>query len=186
MSTRNFSGTLLAVGILAAASSTTAGAQTGGPGLGQPVSVADAAAWDISVQTDGTGLPPGSGNAATGAQLFATHCVACHGAGGAGQPNDKLVGGQGTLTQFQQVRTVGSYWPYATTIFDYIRRAMPFQAPESLTNDQVYALTAYLLAENGIIKADDTMSAQTLPQVKMPNRDGFIMAYPKRADRGRR
>ena len=103
-----------------------------------------------------------------------------------GQPNDKLVGGQGTLTQLQQVRTVGSYWPYATTIFDYIRRAMPFQAPESLTNDQVYSLTAFLLAENGIIKPGDTMNAQTLPQVKMPNRDGFIMAYPKRADRGRR
>jgi cytochrome c len=163
-----------------------AGAQTGGPGLGQPISVADTTAWDLSIQPDGTGLPAGSGTAATGAQLFATHCVACHGAGGVGQPNDKLVGGQGTLTQFQQVRTVGSYWPYATTIFDYIRRAMPFQAPESLTNDQVYALTAYLLAENGIIQANDTMNAQTLPQVKMPNRDGFIMAYPKRADRSRR
>ena len=170
----------------AVAWSTLAGAQTGGPGLGQPVSVADAAAWDLSIQPDGTGLPPGSGSVAAGAQLFATHCVACHGAGGVGQPNDKLVGGQGTLTQLQQVRTVGSYWPYATTIFDHIRRAMPFQAPESLTNDQVYSLTAFLLAENGIIKPGDTMNAQTLPQVKMPNRDGFIMAYPKRADRGRR
>lgn len=186
MSTRNCSLVLLAAGVFAAAWSTAAGAQAGGPGLGQPVSVTDAAAWDISIQPDGTGLPAGSGNAATGAQLFATHCIACHGAGGVGQPNDKLVGGQGTLTQLQQVRTVGSYWPYATTIFDYIRRAMPFQAPESLTNDQTYALTAYLLAENGIIKAGDTMNAQTLPQVKMPNRDGFIMAYPKRADRGRR
>jgi len=186
MSTRNFPIALLAAGIFAAAWSTNAGAQAGGPGLGQPVSVTDAAAWDISIQPDGTGLPAGSGNAATGALLFATHCVACHGAGGVGQPNDKLVGGQGTLTQLQQVRTVGSYWPYATTIFDYIRRAMPFQAPESLTNDQVYSLTAFLLAENGIIKPGDTMNAQTLPQVKMPNRDGFIMAYPKRADRARR
>jgi len=186
MSTRNSCIGLLAVAGCAAAWSTPAGAQAGGPGLGQPVSVADAAAWDLSIQPDGTGLPPGSGAAAAGAQLFATHCIACHGAGGVGQPNDKLVGGQGTLTQLQQVRTVGSYWPYATTIFDYIRRAMPFQAPESLTNDQVYALTAYLLAENGIIKAGDTMNAQTLPQVQMPNRDGFIMAYPKRADRGRR
>ena len=97
----------------------------------------------------------------------------------------RSVGGQGTISQFQQVRTVGSYWPYATTIFDYIRRAMPFQAPESLTNDQVYALTAYLLAENGIIKPGDVMNAQTLPKVQMPNRDGFIMAYPKRADQGR-
>jgi cytochrome c len=185
MSTRNCCIGLFAVASCAAAWSTPAGAQVGGPGLGQPVSVADAATWDLSIQPDGTGLPPGSGSA-TGAQLFATYCVACHGADGGGQPNDKLVGGQGTLTQLQQVRTVGSYWPYATTIFDYIRRAMPFQAPESLTNDQVYALTAYLLAENGIIKASDAMNAQTLPQVKMPNRDGFIMAYPARADRGRR
>lgn len=157
-----------------------------GPGLGQPVSVADAAPWDIGIQPDGTGLPPGSGDATTGAQVYATYCVACHGAEGAGQPNDKLVGGQGTLTQLQQTRTVGSYWPYATTIFDYIRRAMPFTTPESLTNDQVYALTAYLLAENGIIQQGDTMNAQTLPKVEMSNRDGFIMAYPKRADRGKR
>lgn len=182
MSTRNICVAAIAAVSFAAAM---ACAQTGAPGLGQPVSVVDAAPWDLSIQPDGTGLPPGQGSAATGAQLYASHCVACHGQGGVGQPNDKLVGGQGTLTQLQQVRTVGSYWPYATTIFDYIRRAMPFQAPESLTNDEVYALTAYLLAENGIIKAADTMNAQTLPQVKMPNRDGFIMAYPKRADLGR-
>jgi S-disulfanyl-L-cysteine oxidoreductase SoxD len=182
MSTRN---TCIAL-IVAAGLSAAASAQTkNGPGLGQPISVADAAPWDLSIQPDGTGLPPGSGTAAAGAAIFATQCVACHGAGGVGQPNDKLVGGQGTISQFQQVRTVGSYWPYATTIFDYIRRAMPFQAPESLTNDQAYSLTAYLLAENGIIKAGDTINAQTLPQVKMPNRDGFIMAYPKRADAGR-
>jgi len=173
---------IVATCLAAAASAQT---QTGGPGLGQPISVTDAAPWDLSIQTDGTGLPPGSGTAAAGKEIFATQCVACHGAGGVGQPNDKLVGGQGTISQFQQVRTVGSYWPYATTIFDYIRRAMPFQAPESLTNDQVYALTAYLLAENGIIKPGDVMNAQTLPKVQMPNRDGFIMAYPKRADQGR-
>jgi S-disulfanyl-L-cysteine oxidoreductase SoxD len=184
MSTRNLCFVLIA----AAGCAANASAQTktvSGPGLGQPISVVDAAPWDLNIQTDGTGLPPGSGTAAAGAQIFATQCVACHGAGGAGQPNDKLVGGQGTIAQFQQVRTVGSYWPYATTIFDYIRRAMPFQAPESLTNDQVYALTAYLLAENGVIKAGDTMNAQTLAKVQMPNRDGFIMAYPKRADAGR-
>jgi S-disulfanyl-L-cysteine oxidoreductase SoxD len=170
---------------LAAFAAMSAAAQEG-PGLGQPVSVTDAAPWDISIEPDGTGLPAGSGNAATGAALYGTYCVACHGQGGAGQPNDKLVGGQGTLTQLQQVRTVGSYWPYATTIFDYIRRAMPFMVPESLTNDQVYALTAYVLAENKIIDASETMNAQTLPKVQMPNRDGFIMAYPKRADRGKR
>lgn len=158
------------------------GAQPG-PGLGVPVTAEDLAPWDINIQPDGTGLPPGSGNAATGAEIFATNCVACHGVGGAGQPNDRLVGGQGTLMQRAQVRTIGSYWPYATTVFDYIRRAMPFQSPESLTNDQVYALTAYLLAENGVIDAKETMNARTLARVRMPNRDGFIMAYPKRADR---
>jgi cytochrome c len=172
----------LAVGAGFALALSSAAAQRG-PGLGEPIAPADLAAWDISVQPDGTGLPPGSGNAATGAKLYAANCMACHGEGGAGQPNDRLVGGQGTLTDFAQVRTVGSYWPYATTIFDYIRRAMPFLTPESLSNDDVYALTAYILAENGIIKARDTMDAKTLPRVKMPNRDGFIMAYPKRADR---
>jgi cytochrome c len=154
-----------------------------GPNLGVEVSAPDAAAWDINIQPDGTGLPPGKGKAADGSKIYATKCIACHGADGAGQPNDRLVGGQGTLTQFAQVRTLGSYWPYATTVFDYIRRAMPFQAPESLTNDEVYALTAFLLAKNGIIRERDEMNARTLPKVRMPNRDGFILMYPPRADR---
>ena len=115
------------------------------------IAPADAAPWDISIQPDGTGLPAGSGTAAAGEQVYAAKCVACHGVDGAGTPNDRLVGGQGTLDQLQQVRTIGSFWPYASTVFDYIRRAMPFQSPQSLTNDEVYALTAYLLAENGII-----------------------------------
>ena len=101
---------------------------------------------------------------------------------GAGTPNDRLVGGQGTLDQLQQVRTIGSFWPYASTVFDYIRRAMPFQSPQSLTNDEVYSLTAYLLAENGIIERGATLDAQTLSRVQMPNRDGFILAYPRRSD----
>lgn len=154
-----------------------------GPNLGQPISAADLAPWDISVETDGTGLPPGSGDATKGAALYATTCVACHGAAGAGQPNDRLVGGQGTLTQLQQVRTIGSFWPYASTVFDYIRRAMPFHAPQSLSNDDVYSLTAYLLAENGIIRKNAKLDARSLARVQMPNRDGFIMAYPERADR---
>lgn len=154
-----------------------------GPGLGEPISAADLAPWDISVQPDGDGLPPGSGDAATGAELYAVHCVACHGAGGAGQPNDRLVGGQGTLTELQQVRTIGSFWPYASTVFDYIRRAMPFHAPQSLTNDEVYALTAYLLAANGIIDTSAKLDARSLARVRMPNRDGFILSYPQRADR---
>jgi mono/diheme cytochrome c family protein len=154
-----------------------------GPGLGAPISAEDLAPWDISVQPDGSGLPPGSGSASTGAELYAVHCIACHGAGGAGQPNDRLVGGQGSLTQLQQVRTIGSFWPYASTVFDYIRRAMPFHAPQSLTNDQVYALTAYLLAENGIIDKNASLDARSLARVRMPNRDGFIVAYPRRGDR---
>ena len=154
-----------------------------GPGLGVAVTPEDLAPWDISIQPDGTGLPPGSGTAAQGATIYAQKCIACHGEGGVGQPNDRLVGGQGTLTELRQVRTVGSFWPYASTVFDYIRRAMPFLEPQSLTNDEVYALTAYLLAENGIINRRSTMNARTLARVEMPNRDGFILAYPRRSDR---
>jgi cytochrome c len=154
-----------------------------GPGLGIEIAPADLAPWDISIQPDGEGLPPGSGDPATGAEIYAAKCLACHGAEGAGQPNDRLVGGHGTLTELQQVRTIGSFWPHASTVFDYIRRAMPFQSPQSLSNDEVYALTAYLLAQNGIIDDDDTMNARTLARVEMPNRDGFILAYPERTDR---
>ena len=128
-------------------------------------------------------LSPLAGTATAGAQIYAVKCIACHGEKGAGQPNDRLVGGQGTLTDLAQVRTIGSFWPYASTVFDYIRRAMPFQAPESLTNDEVYALTAYLLALNGIIDEDDEMNARTLARVRMPNRDGFVLAYPERVQR---
>lgn len=173
--------TALVAAVVFAALAARAFAQQG-PGLGEPISAEDLAPWDISIQPDGAGLPPGSGDVATGAALYGVHCVACHGAGGAGQPNDRLVGGQGTLTQLQQVRTIGSFWPHASTVFDYIRRAMPFHAPQSLTNDQVYALTAYLLAENGIIQRSATLDAQSLARVRMPNRDGFVLAYPRRAD----
>jgi cytochrome c len=154
-----------------------------GPGLGVEIAPDDYAAWDISIQPDGRGLPPGSGNAAEGAEIYAVKCASCHGAEGAGQPNDRLVGGHGTLTQLAQVRTIGSFWPYASTVFDYIRRAMPFQAPQSLSDDEVYALTAYLLALNGIIEEREQMNASTLARVQMPNSDGFVLAYPRRADR---
>jgi cytochrome c len=154
-----------------------------GPGLGQPISNEDLAPWDISVQPNGAGLPAGSGKATAGAAIYAVKCIACHGEKGAGQPNDRLVGGQGTLTELAQIRTIGSFWPNATTVFDYIRRAMPFQEPQSLTNDEVYALTAYLLELNGIIKEGDEMNARTLARVRMPNRDGFVIMYPKRAQR---
>lgn len=148
------------------------------PNLGRPATSAEIAGWDISIPPDGTGLPPGSGTPEQGAVVYVQKCQACHGEKGAGQPNDRLVGGQGTLTSANPVRTIGSYWPYATTVFDYVRRAMPYTQSQSLTNDEVYAVTAYLLHLNGIIRAQDVMNAQTLPQVQMPNREYFILAYP--------
>jgi mono/diheme cytochrome c family protein len=152
-----------------------------GPNLGREATPAEVAGWDISIPPDGSGLPPGRGTAAAGAPVYAAKCQSCHGEKGAGQPNDRLVGGQGTLAGPTPVRTIGSYWPYATTVFDYVRRAMPYQQPQSLTNDEVYAVTAYLLHLNGVIADGDVMDAQTLPQVKMPNRDNFILAYPPRS-----
>src|SRR5438093_833956 len=148
------------------------------PNLGRPATAAQIAGWDISVGPDGVGLPAGSGTALKGAAVYERKCQACHGAKGAGQPNDRLVGGQGTLASTNPVRTIGSYWPYATTVFDYVRRAMPYTQSQSLTNDEVYAVTAYLLHLNEIIGAQDVMNAQTLPQVQMPNRANFILAYP--------
>ena len=152
-----------------------------GPDLGREATPAEIAGWDISISPDGSGLPPGGGTAADGAAVFAAKCQSCHGEKGVGQPNDRLVGGQGTLAGPAPVRTVGSYWPYATTVFDYVRRAMPYPQPHSLTNDEVYAVTAYLLYLNGVIAEGDAINAQTLPQVKMPNRDNFILAYPPRS-----
>jgi S-disulfanyl-L-cysteine oxidoreductase SoxD len=146
-----------------------------GPRLGQPIAPADLAPWDISVGPVGAGLPPGRGTAAQGEAVYAAKCQACHGEKGAGRPNDRLVGGADTLASDRPaVKTVGSYWPYATTLFDYVRRAMPWSETKSLTNDEVYAVSAYLLQINGIIGADDVLDAQSLPKVKMPNRDGFI------------
>ena len=150
------------------------------PNLGRPATAAQIAGWDISVAPDGVGLPPGSGTAAKGAVVYEQKCQACHGAKGAGQPNDRLVGGQGTLASAAPVRTIGSYWPYATTVFDYVRRAMPYIQPQSLTDDEVYAVTAYLLNLNGIIGENDEINARTLPKVKMPNEAHFIRMYPTR------
>lgn len=142
--------------------------------IGTPVSDADIAAWNIDVAPDGQGLPPGSGDVAMGGKVFAAKCAACHGAKGEGLIGDQLIGGQGTLTSANPKRTVGSYWPYATTLFDYIRRAMPYNAPQSLSADDVYAVTAYVLHLNGIVPGDARLDARTLPRVKMPNRDGFV------------
>src|SRR2546427_5000869 len=150
------------------------------PTLGRPATAAQMAGGDLGVGPEGVGLPPGSGTAAKGAVVYEQKCQACHGAKGAGQPNDRLVGGQGTLASKTPVRTIGSYWPHATTIFDYTRRAMPYVQPQSLTDDEVYAVTAYLLHLNGIIGDNDEINARTLPTVKMPNRDNFIIMYPAR------
>jgi cytochrome c len=144
-----------------------------GPALGVPAAAADIAAMDVSIGPDGAGLPPGSGTPKQGASVYAAKCIVCHGPEGANGINDRLVGGQGTLASATPVRTIGSYWPYATTLFDYVRRAMPYPAPHSLTDAEVYAVTAYLLNLNGVIGADDVMDATSLPRVKMPNRDGF-------------
>jgi cytochrome c len=161
----------LAIFLLCAASA--ALAET--PNLGRPLAPEDVAPWDISIPPDGAGLPPGSGTVAQGEAVFVTTCQKCHGEQGGGKPNDRLVGGQGTLVApAVPIKTVGSFWPYATTLFDYVRRAMPLNAPKSLSNDQVYAVSAYILELNGIIGVNDTMNAQTLPAVRMPNRDGFV------------
>jgi S-disulfanyl-L-cysteine oxidoreductase SoxD len=162
---------------LTALSCATRAASQEGPGLGRPATAEQIAGWDISIAPDGSGLPPGSGSVQEGARIFAAKCQSCHGAEGAGQPYDRLVGGLGTLKSQAPVRTVGSYWPYATTLFDYIRRAMPLPQPQSLTADETYALAAYLLERNGVIKAGDKMNAKTLPRVVMPNRDSFIQVY---------
>jgi cytochrome c len=142
--------------------------------IGAPVSEADIAAWNIDVAPDGRGLPAGSGDVAMGGKVFAAKCAACHGAKGEGQIGDPLVGGRGTLASASPKRTVGSYWPYATTLFDYIRRAMPYNAPQSLTADEVYAVSAWILNQNGIVPDDARLDAHSLAAVRMPNRDGFV------------
>ena len=153
--------------------STAALAET--PDLGRPATPEEIAAWDISIGPDGAGLPPGSGTPQQGEAVSAAKCVPCHGEKGSGKPNDQLVGGLGTLTGDQTpVKTVGSFWPYATTLFDYVRRAMPFNAPRSLSNDEVYAVCAYILQLNGIIAENAVMNSQTLANVRMPNHDGFV------------
>jgi len=145
------------------------------PDLGKPISPEDLASWDISIGPDGVGLPPGSGTVKQGEAVFVAKCQACHNEKGAGTPNDRLVGGQGSLPGDRPpIKTIGSYWPFATTLFDYIRRAMPFNESKSLTNDELYGVVAYLLNLNGVIQESETMNAQSLPKVAMPNRDGFI------------
>ena len=147
------------------------------PQLGENVSQADLVLIDNTIMPNGEGLPDGSGSAAEGAKVYQQNCLACHGAGGKDGLNDALVGGHGSLTTDRPRKTVGSYWPYATTLFDYVHRAMPYQAPGSLSDDDVYAVTAYILYLNDVVDENDRLDADTLPDVRMPNRDNFVWAY---------
>jgi mono/diheme cytochrome c family protein len=146
--------------------------------LGRPATPAEIAGWDIDASPSGAGLPPGHGDVRQGEAIFAAKCASCHGAHGEGKPMDRLVGGIGTLRDKKPEKTVGSFWPYPTTLFDFVRRAMPLNAPQSLTPDEVYAVSAYVLFLNGIVAQDTILDADTLAKIKMPNRDGFVSAYP--------
>jgi cytochrome c len=150
------------------------------PKLGRPATPDDIAKVAISIPPDGKGLPAGSGSVEQGAAVYAQKCQVCHGANGAGTPSgDRLVGGIGSLNTPNPIKTVSSYWPYATTLFDYIRRAMPNPNPKSLENDEVYAVVAYILSIDNIVPKDAVMDAQSLPKVQMPNRAGFVNWEPR-------
>jgi cytochrome c len=151
----------------------------GGPNLGKPINPAELAAWDIHVLPDGRGLPPGSGTPAQGAPVYAQKCAHCHGEAGKGGINAAVVGGA-PLASIDATKTIANFWPYSTTLFDFIRRSMPYQQPRSLSDDEVYALTAYILALNKLIGEQDAMNAQSLPKVRMPNREGFIPRFPEK------
>lgn len=145
-------------------------------GIGRSPTVEELRGWDIDVRADGVGLPPGSGTVALGRAVYQARCAACHGAEGAGNTAPALVGGVGTLATTRPKRTVGSFWPYTSTVFDYVKRSMPWDKPQSLDANEVYAVTAYLLHANKLIAESAVMDAQSLPAVQMPNRGGFIQA----------
>ncbi|WP_420136924.1 c-type cytochrome [Sphingomonas sp.] len=149
-------------------------AATAGPALGRPVSIDVVRAWDITVASDGAGLSPGEGSVAEGHVLYDAKCRSCHGPAGVGGIADRLTGGIGSLASDKPVKTVASYWPYAPTLFDYIRRAMPLTAPQSLGDRDVYSLVAYLLSIDGIVAADAALDASGLARIRMPNRTGFV------------
>jgi cytochrome c len=143
-------------------------------GLGTPATQEQIAGWDIDVFADGRNLPAGSGTVMAGRDIYTKECLSCHGAQGEGGIGDRLAGGMGTLASAKPVRTVGSFWPYAPTLYDYIRRTMPLTAPQSLSNDETYAVTGYVLFLNGLLKEDAQVDAKTLADLKMPNRNGFV------------
>ena len=152
-----------------------------GPNLGVAATPEEIAGWDISVAPDGDGLPQGSGTPSAGAAVFAVKCAACHGPQGEGLLNDRLAGGQGSLTSDRAVKTIGSYWPYATTVWDYVYRAMPFGEAQTLTPDEVYAITAFLLSSNDLFEWDVELNQDNLAAIALPNCDR--PAHDKRLDR---
>jgi len=141
--------------------------------IGRKTTEAQIAPWVIDAFPSGAGLPAGKGTVGEGRKLYETRCAACHGMKGEGTLADRLVGGMDTLKSGRPVKTVGSYWPYATTLYDYVNRAMPYDSPQSFTPNEVYSVVAYVLHMNGIVGADATLDAATLPKVKMPNSAGF-------------
>ena len=143
-------------------------------GVGRAPTAAEIRQWAISVRPDGKGLPEGSGTAAAGKEIYASKCARCHGSHGEGRDAQPLTGGSGTLNTPNPLKTVASYWPYATTLFDYVNRAMPYDKPGTLTANQVYDLTAYVLFLGGIIPENAVMDQHSLPKVLMPNRGGFV------------
>lgn len=150
-----------------------------GPNLGRPLTAEEIEKIDITIAPDGSGLPEGSGSVSSGAAVYKQKCQGCHGPDGAGKPMEQLTGGIGTLASGKPVKTPASYWPNATTLFDYVRRAMPFNSPQSLSNDEVYAVTAYLLSIDSIVGKDAVLDAKSLAKVKMPNREGFVRWWPR-------
>jgi mono/diheme cytochrome c family protein len=172
------------VGLVCAAGAWIFGADAGSPGFfgyGKLASPQEIAGWDIDVRgDDGTGLPDGKGTVDQGAEVYVQQCAACHGTFGEGQGRyPKLIGGEGTLTAERPEPTVGSYWPFAPTLWDYINRAMPLSAPHTLSADEVYAITAYVLNFNNIVPSDFVADRNSLPKVKMPNRDSFTWEDPR-------
>jgi S-disulfanyl-L-cysteine oxidoreductase SoxD len=164
---------LFALGIAAAHAADT-------PKLGKPISEADIKAWDITILPDGTNLPPGQGTAAEGAKLFVEKgCIGCHGEGAKGATNMALVG-KPPIDRIEATKTIANFWANSTTLYDTIRRSMPWPTPRTLNDSEVYALTAYILSLNKIIGENDAMNADTLPKVKMPNHDNFIIRFPER------
>lgn len=148
--------------------------QLGTPQLGTPMTAEELVKWDLTIFPDGRGLPQGRGTAVEGKAIFESQCASCHGEGGRGATAEELVGEPKPPHKDNMSKTIGSYWPYATTLFDFTRRSMPPMAPGSLSADQLYAVTAYLLHANGIIGEKDELTAASLAKIKMPNRDGFV------------